>query len=102
MAIMCHSMLAVNKAVIYQLIFSKFYIWPSFINLSLMFEYGFCPMSNNQDGHQLPIPFSLQSIMWGPWSDSDCSSSCGLPSKQESTVIMNDYMLYIGSAVAQW
>ena len=60
--------------VIYHPMSSKFHIWTTFIKLLFMSENWFCLMNNNQGERQNGYPFSLQGIMRGPLSESDCSS----------------------------
>ena len=65
-----------SNLVIYHLVSSKFHIWTTFIKLLFMSEYGFCPMNYNQDCRQNGYPLTLQGIIRGPLSESDCSSYC--------------------------
>ena len=41
-----------SNLVIYNQVSSKLHIWITFIKLSPKFEYGFCPVKDNQDGSQ--------------------------------------------------
>ena len=48
-----------SNSVIFNPISSKYHIWIAFINLSLKFEYGFCPTSDNQDGRENSCHLSI-------------------------------------------
>ena len=58
-----------------------------FINLLFMSEYGFCPMNNDQDCRQNEYSFSLQGIVQGPLSESDCYSLASLAGWFESHLV---------------
>ena len=42
---------------------SKFHLWIAFINLSFMFEYGFCLTFDNQDGRQNGRHISISTVV---------------------------------------
>ena len=62
--------------VIYNPISSKLHIWTSFTKLLFMCEYGYCLMNDYQYLRHGDIPFLLQGIRRGPFSEFDCSSCC--------------------------
>ena len=52
-----------SNSVIFNQISSKFYIWIASINLSVKFEYGFCPTSDNKDGRQNGRHLSIAAVV---------------------------------------
>ena len=52
-----------SNSVIFNRISSKFHIWIASINLSVKFEHGFCPTSDNKDGRQNGRHLSISAVV---------------------------------------
>ena len=59
----CPSVRGHSNSLIFNQIYSKFHVWIASINFSFKFEYGFCPLSDNQDGGQNGRHISISAVM---------------------------------------
>ena len=61
--LVCPSVCGHSNSLIFNRISSKFHIWIASINLSVKFEYGYCPTSDNQDVRQNGRHISISAVV---------------------------------------